>query len=118
MQTSAAVEDWLRVHRQLLAMENAFTDLALRAAVGEVPPEQLDEERQRLMHMRVLCTAVYEKAFPKPAGARSGNGASSVVPYMNQGQSASGTAAPNETDNAGGDGSSDDEARPGRKPTK
>lgn len=66
MQTSAAVEDWLRVHRQLLASEAAFTDSAMRAAAGEITLEALAEERRQLMELRALCTAVYETAFPKP----------------------------------------------------
>lgn len=59
------VEDWLRVHRMLLDKEAAFTDLALRAAAGEITLEELDEHRDALMALRSLCAAVYEKAFPR-----------------------------------------------------
>lgn len=109
METSNPVEDWLRVHRTLLEMETAFTDLALRAAAGEVWLEKLDEERDALMAFRELCAAVYGKAFPKPAGARSGSGASSVVPYMNQGEQekASGNSAPGGSADEGIGGGSD-----------
>jgi hypothetical protein len=59
------VDEWLRVHRELMDKEAAFTELAVRAANGSVPVAELDEERKALMAMRALCTAVYEKAFPK-----------------------------------------------------
>lgn len=65
MPAPSPVEDWLLVHRTLLEKENAFTDLAIRAAGGEVALEKLEEERELLMAYRELCTAVYEKAFPK-----------------------------------------------------
>jgi hypothetical protein len=61
------VDEWLRVHRVLMEKEAAFTDLAIRAATGEVSPEDLDRERSALMGLRELCTAVYEKAFPRPS---------------------------------------------------
>jgi hypothetical protein len=60
------VEEWIRVHRLLMEKEASFTDLALRAASGSVPLEELDAERQELMRLRAQCTSVYEKAFPKP----------------------------------------------------
>lgn len=66
MPDRSAVDDWLRAHRMLLEKETAFTDLALRAAAGEVSLQELDEERQALMALRALCTSVYQKAFPKP----------------------------------------------------
>jgi hypothetical protein len=59
------VDDWLRVHRELMEKEAAFTELAVRAASGEVPQEELDQQREKLMGLRALCTAIYEKAFPK-----------------------------------------------------
>ena len=59
------VENWIKVHRALMDMEAAFTDLALRAASGEVPIHELDAARNRLMATRELCTAAYERAFPK-----------------------------------------------------
>jgi len=80
------VDDWLHVHHLLLEKESAFTEVALRAAAGEISPEELNEERGALMALRALCSAVYEKAFPQPPGARSGNGASSVLPYITQGE--------------------------------
>jgi len=43
MQTSnSAVEDWLQIHRQLLESETVFTDLAIKAARGEVAKRGLD----------------------------------------------------------------------------
>lgn len=47
-----------------LEKEAAFTDLALRAAAGEISSNELDHRREHLMD--ALCTAVYEKSFPKP----------------------------------------------------
>jgi hypothetical protein len=64
-----AVDSWLQVHRRLLQQESAFTDLALRAAKGEVPLETLAAERAALMELRNECVAAYEKAFP--AGQRA-----------------------------------------------
>jgi hypothetical protein len=66
MPDTAAVQEWIRVHRMLMEREATFTDLALRAAAGEVSLEELNRQREVLMGMRSLCTAVYEKAFPKP----------------------------------------------------
>ena len=80
------LEDWLRAHRLLVEKESAFTEVALRFEAGEISSEELEEERQALMAMRALCTAGYQKAVPEPAGARSGNGASSVLPYIAQGE--------------------------------
>lgn len=45
--------------------ETAFTDLAMRAAAGEVSPEELDAERSVLMGLRELCTVAFKKAFPQ-----------------------------------------------------
>ena len=39
------IDEWLRVHRELMDKEAAFTDLAMRAAAGSVTPEELDAER-------------------------------------------------------------------------
>ena len=61
-----AVQDWLRVHRQLVQEEAAFSEVAMRAATGEIRLEELQEKRLQLMAMRELCAAVYEKAFPRP----------------------------------------------------
>jgi hypothetical protein len=60
-----AFDDWLRTHRELMALEMAFTDLALRAAVGEVPPEELAEKRAVLEGTRALCSVAYKRAFPE-----------------------------------------------------
>jgi hypothetical protein len=46
-------------------LETAFTDLAIRAVQGDVPPDQLQRERIHLITTRELCTAAYERAFPK-----------------------------------------------------
>jgi hypothetical protein len=45
------VQDWLRIRRELLEMEAAFTDLAIRVATG-------------LEAMREVCSAAYRQAFP------------------------------------------------------
>jgi hypothetical protein len=66
----APLDDWLRVHSQLMQQEAAFSDLALRAAEGEVSPEELDRARSALMGLRALCTSVYEQAVGKPQNAR------------------------------------------------
>jgi hypothetical protein len=60
-----ALEEWFLVYRQLMERENAFRGLALRAAAGEITPEELDAERQALNELRSLCTAVFRKAFPR-----------------------------------------------------
>lgn len=69
---SSLVQEWLQIHRELLDFETAFTDLAIRAARGELAPGELDSERARLMAMRQTCTAAYERAFPQAQGAAPG----------------------------------------------
>jgi hypothetical protein len=59
-----AVEDWLRVRRQLLKMESDFTDMAITVASGIGSQEQLQQARVMLEAMRELCTAAYQRAFP------------------------------------------------------
>lgn len=59
-----AVQDWLRVRRELLEQENSFTSLALQAISGEVSEMQLQAAREHLEEMRSLCSAAYERAFP------------------------------------------------------
>lgn len=59
-----AVEDWLRVRRDLLAKEAAFTDLAIRVAAGEGSEQELQQHRLILEGMRELCSAAYQRAFP------------------------------------------------------
>ena len=61
-----AVQDWLRVHQELMAKEALFTDLAMRVASGQASLELLDEERRALMALRAHCTVLYESAFPRP----------------------------------------------------
>jgi hypothetical protein len=60
---SAAMEDWLRIHRRLVELEAEFSDLAMRAAAGEIGMDELQEKRELLMGMRDLSCAIYEKAF-------------------------------------------------------
>jgi hypothetical protein len=62
----SAVQDWLRIHRQLVQEEAQFAEVAMRTATGEVRMEELQEKRVHLMAMRELCAAVYEKAFTRP----------------------------------------------------
>jgi hypothetical protein len=64
-QQAEHVQEWLQIHRQLVELETAFTDLAIRAVQGDVPPDQLQRERIHLITTRELCTAAYERAFPK-----------------------------------------------------
>ena len=59
------VEDWLRVRRQLLEMEAAFTALAIKVANGGESEAALQEQRQVLEAQRELCSAAYARAFPK-----------------------------------------------------
>jgi hypothetical protein len=59
------VQDWLRVRRELLNMEGAFTALAIKVAKGAEAEEVLRQERAVLEGMRELCKAAYAKAFPK-----------------------------------------------------
>lgn len=71
MPTNESVQEWLQVRRMLMDLEAAFTDLALKAAAGEVGLSQLGAERERLMQTRAACTAAYERAFPKPLQQRT-----------------------------------------------
>jgi hypothetical protein len=48
--------------------EAAFSDIAVRAAAGEISEQVLDQERHELMGLRALCTEVYAKAFPNAQG--------------------------------------------------
>lgn len=59
-----AVEDWLRVRRELLDMEAAFTTLAIQVAHGEASEDLLQEQRKILEANRELCRAAYQQAFP------------------------------------------------------
>lgn len=70
MTDRALVDDWIRVHRQLMEQEAAFTKLAERAAQGEVPDDELDRARAQLLAMRELCNAIFTKAFPNATGTR------------------------------------------------
>ena len=65
MAERSLVEEWIQVHRRLMAQEAEFTGLALRAARGEVRVEELEAARARLLAMREECNAAYGKAFPK-----------------------------------------------------
>lgn len=64
-----AVDDWLRIRRELLEKEAAFTSLAIKVSGGEAPEEMLRGERQTLEHLRLLCSAAYQRAFPSPEQA-------------------------------------------------
>lgn len=59
-----ALNDWLQTHRELMRLEAAFTDLAIQAAMGDVPPEELAQQRAVLEGTRELCSAAYRRAFP------------------------------------------------------
>jgi hypothetical protein len=60
-----AVRDWLQIRRTLLEMETEFTTLAIKVAGGEESEQLLRQQRQVLEGQRELCTAAYERAFPK-----------------------------------------------------
>lgn len=63
------VQDWLKVHRQLMDAEVAFSDTAIKHSNGEISAEELSEARKELMALRELCTVIYAKAFgaaPEP----------------------------------------------------
>lgn len=59
----AAMQDWLRIHRRLVELEAEFSEVAMRAAAGEITVDELQEKRNHLTAMRDLCSAIYEKAF-------------------------------------------------------
>lgn len=65
--TDTAVQDWLAVHRELLNREAAFTDVAIRAALGQITMDELSEQRRELVDLRERCSAAYELAFPRSA---------------------------------------------------
>jgi hypothetical protein len=67
MPDNTTVQDWIKIHRELLQQEAAFTDIALKAAAGEITVAELDEQRQILMALRELCAVTYERAFGRPA---------------------------------------------------
>lgn len=60
-----AVQEWLRVRRNLLEMEASFTSLAISVASGEAAEDLLQQQRQLLEAQRELCTAAYLRAFPE-----------------------------------------------------
>lgn len=70
MSGRSLVDEWIRVHRELMEREADFTALAIRAAQGDVPEEELDDARARLLGMRELCNAVFGRAFPNATGGR------------------------------------------------
>jgi hypothetical protein len=59
-----AVQDWLRIRRELLQMETEFTDFAIKVAKGEELEAALQAQRQVLEATRDLCSAAYQRAFP------------------------------------------------------
>jgi hypothetical protein len=61
---SQAFDDWLQAHRELMQMEASFTAIAVQAAEGKYPEEQLAEQRAVLEANRVACAAAYARAFP------------------------------------------------------
>lgn len=70
---SQAFNDWIQAHRELMQMEMTFTALAVRAAEGDYPEEQLAQERALLEASRERCAAAYARAFPNavPQGKRT-----------------------------------------------
>jgi hypothetical protein len=59
-----AFSDWLQTHRELMQLEASFTALAMQAAEGEYPEEQLAKQRAVLEATRAICAAAYQRAFP------------------------------------------------------
>ena len=47
-----------------MRLETAFTALAIQAAMGEVSPEELAQQRAVLEGTRELCSEAYRRAFP------------------------------------------------------
>jgi hypothetical protein len=47
-----------------MQMEASFTAIAIQAAEGNYPEEQLAEQRSMLEATRTLCAAAYSRAFP------------------------------------------------------
>jgi len=68
-----AFGDWLATHRELMQLEASFTALAIEAAEGKYPEDQLAEQRALLEATRARCAAAYERAFPNaiPQGRKS-----------------------------------------------
>lgn len=64
-----SVQDWLRIHRHLLELESAFTDLAIQTASGVLPMKDLEVKRAELQATRDQCTAAYNRAFPSATRA-------------------------------------------------
>jgi hypothetical protein len=63
MLDARSMQDWVRIHRQVIQLELAFAEVAVRAARGEVSLVELDEQRAILVATRELCSAAYERAF-------------------------------------------------------
>lgn len=59
-----AVQDWLRVHRDLVGAEIQFSTHALDAVAGTISTKELAQRRAFLETMRQLCGAAYARAFP------------------------------------------------------
>lgn len=70
-----AVEEWLQIRRDLMAMEADFTSLAIQLASAGDGSVRLQQARDRLEALRARCTAAYERAFP---GGRSSSGSTSI----------------------------------------
>jgi hypothetical protein len=60
-----AVQEWLRIRRDLLDREAEFTSLAIKVANGAESEDRLQQERALLEANRELCTAAYQRAFPR-----------------------------------------------------
>jgi site-specific recombinase len=72
-----AVEDWLRIRRDLLETEAAFTTLAIKVANRQESEARLQQEREHLEAMRAQCSAAYRRAFPEtPSSAGPGGSGS------------------------------------------
>ncbi len=59
-----AVQDWLRVHRDLVGAEIEFSAHALDAVAGTISTKELARRRALLETLRELCGAAYARAFP------------------------------------------------------
>lgn len=60
---NSSVQTWLSIHRELVAREAAFTDLAISAANGGLSMDELDRHRKQLIGLRQRCADAYEHAF-------------------------------------------------------
>ena len=70
MSNPSAIQEWLDVHRQLMALEAEFAALGVDAASGKVARHELEQHRAFLVDARQHCSAAYSRAF-RESGSQS-----------------------------------------------